>query len=85
METGPCLPGVGKQGCKGSPIRDLTKRPVSGQSSSRHPAPIRKPRHTDNEARGLPHHLRDFGLMLAALVLARLAWAYPAAIPGRRA
>jgi uncharacterized membrane protein YphA (DoxX/SURF4 family) len=29
--------------------------------------------------------LRDFGLMLAALVLARLAWAYPAAIPGRRA
>jgi hypothetical protein len=28
--------------------------------------------------------LRDFGLMLAALVLARLAWAYPAAISGRR-
>jgi hypothetical protein len=25
--------------------------------------------------------LRDFGLMLAALVLARLAWAYPAGLP----
>jgi hypothetical protein len=29
--------------------------------------------------------LRDFGLMLAAVVLARLAWAYPATISGRRA
>ncbi len=28
--------------------------------------------------------LRDFGLMLAALVLARLAWAYPAGLPHRR-
>ena len=28
--------------------------------------------------------LRDFGLMLAALVLTRLAWAYPAGRPHRR-
>lgn len=28
--------------------------------------------------------LRDFGLMLAAIVLARLAWAYPVDLPGRR-
>jgi uncharacterized membrane protein YphA (DoxX/SURF4 family) len=28
--------------------------------------------------------LRDFGLMMAALVLARLAWAYPVDLPGRR-
>jgi hypothetical protein len=28
--------------------------------------------------------MRDFGLMLAALVLTRLAWAYPASLPGRR-
>jgi hypothetical protein len=28
--------------------------------------------------------LRDFGLMLAALVLTRLAWAYPARLPRRR-
>jgi uncharacterized membrane protein YphA (DoxX/SURF4 family) len=27
--------------------------------------------------------LRDFGLMLAALVLTRLAWAYPSALPHR--
>jgi uncharacterized membrane protein YphA (DoxX/SURF4 family) len=27
--------------------------------------------------------LRDFGLMLAALVLTRLAWAFPAALPTR--
>lgn len=29
--------------------------------------------------------LRDFGLMLAAIVLARLAWAYPVDLLGRRA
>jgi len=28
--------------------------------------------------------LRDFGLMLAAIVLARLAWAYPIDVRGRR-
>jgi hypothetical protein len=28
--------------------------------------------------------LRDFGLMLAAIVLARLAWAFPTGLPGRR-
>jgi len=28
--------------------------------------------------------MRDFGLMLAALVLTRLAWAYPAGLPRRR-
>lgn len=28
--------------------------------------------------------LRDFGLMLAALVLTRLAWAYPNGLPARR-
>ena len=28
--------------------------------------------------------LRDFGLMLAAIVLGRLAWAYPLDLPGRR-
>jgi len=27
---------------------------------------------------------RDFGLMLAAIVLARLAWAYPVDLPGHR-
>ncbi|MBC7301597.1 MAG: hypothetical protein H5T78_11640 [Nocardia sp.] len=29
--------------------------------------------------------LRDFGLMAAALVLTRLAWAYPTGLPARRA
>jgi hypothetical protein len=28
--------------------------------------------------------LRDFGLMLAAIVLSRLAWAFPSALPSRR-